>query len=216
MNAIKIMEKPAGVPLRTANGHETPIAGFEVGTGLIAYDPDMAKTTDRRLGCMVLASFGLSNSRIASNLFLTANTVKTHLVGGSSNEGIPNHRAQFSRHFFDSGIFRLLKPGEIDLRPAERKVVKQVYEDKTNEQIGKTLYLAAETVKVHVQNIGKRTGWQGREQIMLAAIVSREVGNYPIYNIDLSESTSWTPEGGLIVPEPIVPTPRQEMIHERN
>lgn len=213
---VKIIRKPNGAPIETANNHATPVAGFEINGGVIAFDPDMSNVTDRQLGCLVMASFGFSNSEIGSNLFLTENTIKTTVANGAEKEGIENQRATFARHFFDTGVFRLVKPGQsLRLTEIRRQIIKLASLGKTNNEIATDIHRDPETIKTTLSAISRRTGLRGREQMIVGALVSREIGDYPLYDINLSQPTSWTENGGLIVPEPRVPTP-QEAIHERN
>jgi DNA-binding CsgD family transcriptional regulator len=216
-NAIKIIRKPAGVPVRTAAGHKTSIAGFEIGGGKLGFDPDMGNFTDVELGCFMLASFGLNSKVIGSKLYISEHTVKTNFRRATGREHIPNQRAGFARHFLDKGIFRLIEPAEsLCLSAREYEVVEEISHGKTNGEVAETLGIAENTIKSHVARISARGPWRGREQISLLALAAQDIGPYALQAINLASPDSWTPEGGLIVPEPIVPMPRQEMIHERN
>lgn len=214
---IRVIKKPDGVPAKTATRRETPIAGFEIMGGIIAYDPDMSPATNRQLGCLVMASLGFSNRQIGKSLFISENTVKTHIGNGAEREHIDNQRSTFARHFFDTGVFRLVRPAEsLRLSPTKRKIANLASLGKSNDEIATDTTGDPERVGVHLRNITRRTGLHGREQIIIGALVSQEIGDYALHAINLSSPDTWAPDGGLIIPEPRAATPQQEVVYARN
>lgn len=217
MREINVVKKPNGVPRHTAQGHTTSIAGFRIGVGEIAFDPDAGNFSDSELHCLVLASLGMDNGKIAKKLTMSIHTVKTHLRRAGENKGIVSQRVGYARHFFDIGVFKLTKPGEsLQLTKAERPVVEEISKGKTNGEAGSAIGIVEATAKSHIARLATRTNLQGREQIVLHALVARDIGHYALYDINLTDPTAWTPDGGLIVPEPQVPLQREEMMYERS
>lgn len=217
MSEIKVIKKPQGVSRETPQGHITSIAGFQIGTGEVAFDPDAGSFTDRELSCIMLASFGMGNAEIGQKLIMSSHTVKTHLKRSVDNRGMVGQRAGYARRLFDLGIFKLTKPGEsLYLTDAEHRVMEEVSTGKTNIEAGTVIGIAPSTVKSHIGRVTTRANVQGREQASLRALVAQDIGRQALYGIDLSSPDSWTPQGGLIVPEPEIPVPRGEMIYERN
>lgn len=59
---------------------------------------------------------------------------------------------------------------EVTLTPRELDVLKQVARGATNKEIGKSLFISAETVKEHIQNILRKIGVSDRTQAAIWAV----------------------------------------------
>ncbi len=61
---------------------------------------------------------------------------------------------------------RQQKPGLEQLTPAERRILKQIAEDKTSKEIADALGISARTVETHRQNISNKLGLSGSHSLL--------------------------------------------------
>ena len=58
------------------------------------------------------------------------------------------------------------KPGLVQLTPAERRILKQIAEDKTSKEIADLLGISVRTVETHRQNISTKLGLSGSHSLL--------------------------------------------------
>lgn len=200
---IKVIKKAPtftyGAPQEPDYGH---IWGFQIGSGIISFHPEVSNLPLRNILIPVMASFGMTNTVIATKLHRSENTIKGFVKRDFDLLGIPARRRGIARHFFESGIYQLEEYGEsLDLTAAEHRVLEHMSWGKTDSEIADAIAastqeeFASATVKNHLTRIADRTGWHGMEA-PFAAIVSGDIGNYALRG----EAEIETPSD-LVIPE---------------
>ena len=66
----------------------------------------------------------------------------------------------------ETAILRKEKPGLDQLTPAERRILKQIAEDKTSKEIADALTISVRTVETHRQNISTKLGLSGSHSLL--------------------------------------------------
>lgn len=144
--------------------------------GEIAVGGFIAVPTIQSVKCGVLATTGLNNSEIGEVLFLSEDTVKTHLRRFFARYEVHDREA-VARKMFASGFFTIARHcEELKLSAGEWDVIDCITLGMTNKEIGEQLDISHLTVKSHLTRIArKNNGMGGREQLALNALLSSQI-----------------------------------------
>lgn len=153
----------------------------------ILFDTAIIEVREKRFGgtqstkCAILASLGFSNKQIASQLYLSEDTIKTHVRRFMSNSGMTKRaRSAIAPFMIDSGYYTVEKAGS---RPCystrQRQIADLLISEPDNAAIGKKLNLSEDTVKTHLSRMFALTGTTSRAQIILIDLLSKKETSKP-------------------------------------
>ncbi|HKR81593.1 MAG TPA: hypothetical protein VJR27_01175 [Candidatus Saccharimonadales bacterium] len=155
------------------------LASVTVGTGEIALHPEKCELEDRQLRCTFLAALGLTDLQIGNALYMSKDSVKKHLRQGMDALEIAHNRLTLARYFLDRGPFEVTKRGvDLGMTGIEKEIVDTVSRGSTLEASAQQRDRARSTVKTQLAYIAERSGWHTRGKIVLASLVSGEIGEY--------------------------------------
>lgn len=107
---------------------------------------------------LALVAQGLTNGAIAAELGISKTTFKTHHNSIASKLGV-RERTEMVRDVYHLGgqiPFRVIKAYRLSER--QEQIGRMIAEGRTNEEIGKTLYLTVNSVKTHVRKLMRKLG----------------------------------------------------------
>lgn len=151
------------------------IERIQLKIGSIAVCGPADAPTGQREKCAVLASLGLSNGEIGAALYLSEDTIKTHLRRAFATYDITN-RANIALTFFNNGLYQVINDGPgLELSDTEWLIVDLITKGMENVEIGTALDLSPLTVKSHIARIAKKNSIRGREEIALRALIGNQI-----------------------------------------
>lgn len=180
-------------PLGQQTGHPSQlndpvrIRHFKFGTALICVDSPLGQPTPQPHKCAILASLGLSNYEIQHKLYITEDTVKSHLKTFFSAHNLSS-RAHLTSYFLATKYFVVEHYGDpLEATEREQEIIGYISQGLGNADIATKTGLAEDTVKSHTRKISRKTGLHGREKITLAALTSRPKGSEGADNLPAQE-----------------------------
>lgn len=105
---------------------------------------------------LALIAQGLSNDAVATELGIGKATFKAHHKSIASKLGV-RERTEMVREVYDLGgqiPFRVIAAYRLSER--QEQIGRMIAEGRTNEEIGRTLYLTLNSVKTHVRNLMRK------------------------------------------------------------
>lgn len=190
-----IQEKPRiGIPVEDAHEVRTvKITEIAVGTGRIAVDMDRSGMPQSRTRVALLASLSLSGEQIEGLLGKDDGGADNALAYVYNKYGM-HSRTGIARCFFDLGVYTVTKAcAPLNLTPREHSMVTYLSYGQTNREIASQFDKHYKTITNWLNAITKETGWQGREQIALASMVSGEVGPFVADGMEKMRAAMHTP-----------------------
>lgn len=131
--------------------------------------------SERQTSYCVLAMLGFENDDIAEKMARSFHTVKDQ-VGRSCDRLNIDSRGGIARVLLKNGIVKIDRSGQsLGLTKAELPVVDGLTRGLSNSQIGSELGRSQYTAKSHIAKITRKTQWNSRQLIGLAAMVSGEI-----------------------------------------
>lgn len=138
------------------------IAGLAIELALCAIGPPLPKFSppkERQTQCIELASLGFANGEIARGLFISHQTVKSHLREAYENVGARNINNAIYR-FFEEGVLQPRKGGYSskakDLSAGELLSLKQVARGLSNPEMAEERGIGVETIKSQMRAVLKK------------------------------------------------------------
>lgn len=154
---------------------------IRMGIGKIAVDTQASPFDERMTHVALFAALGLTNQEIMPHLKpATEATIKTDITFILSSLGTET-RCGIARHLFEEGVFvRAAAAKHVAIQPADDNILDLISYGKTNSEVSDLLERPESNIKKRLVHITEKSLWRGREQIVLAALLSGEIGNFPL------------------------------------
>lgn len=154
---------------------------IRMGVGRIAVDTQAGQFSERMTHIAVFAAMGLTNKQILPHLrSATESTIKTDMRLILATLGIET-RCGIARHLFTDGVFiRTVAARRVALQPTDDNILDFISHGKTNKETSELLDHSESNIKKRLVRMTEKSLWQGREQLVLAALTAGEIGNFPL------------------------------------
>jgi len=175
---------------------QSDITAFVFGDARVQVNRESWDVMSHQSTCAVLATLGMTSIEMARKTEKSEYAVKKSLRKVlDSFQAKSRKRSIMAAIMFDRDIYKIARNGTpLDISPAETDVVNLMDQELTNRGIAKKLGKSESTVRDQIVSIGEKTGWRSREIIVLAALLSGQIGNYALEASDVeveSEEYSW-------------------------
>jgi DNA-binding CsgD family transcriptional regulator len=162
------------------------ISNIEFGEEKIHVQKPDSTYTDSEFAVAVLATLGLEAKEIAAVTYNGAATVRTQTnsVLAKTHDEITWPKftsAGLARYFFTEGIYAFDHDSPahpLDMRPAEARAIEQVSFGKTDPIAGEDMGLGRQTISTQLKAAAVRNHFNGRNQLVLASILSGQTSVY--------------------------------------
>lgn len=148
-------ESPVNQAAGTASGEWKPPSAAFQGT----LRPQIEKGLSfREQEILALVAQGLTNGEIAVELGIGASMFKTHHASIASKLGVRERTEMVRDVYHLGGQIPLHVVTAYRLSERQEQIGRMIAEGRTNEQIGRTLYLTVDTVKTHIRGLLRKLG----------------------------------------------------------
>lgn len=127
--------------------------------------------------CAILASLGLSNKELGDFLYITEDTVKTHIRQFYEAHCIDS-RVGLAKFFFTNGFFNVHSETEVELpdyNTREQEILLLLADGMSNREIGSSLFLAEDTVKTYLRSSMTKSRLRTREKLALSLFIRGQI-----------------------------------------
>ena len=175
-------------------GHDIRFANlthFVMDTAQVTINPESTDLSHDDFLKALLASLGVPAKQSHKLLWMSVGGLKNGLdriydkVGASNQQGI-------ARYMFESEAFTISKnaAAPLPISPKVEKTLTVVSFGKTSEEATDTLGIpSSRTIDSQLQRASDKTGWRGREKLILAAFVHGNIGDFAMRNTSISPET---------------------------
>jgi DNA-binding CsgD family transcriptional regulator len=169
------------------NLHQADIIGITVGKNEINVDLEASELHDLNLVQVAFfGSLGYSTEQIAGALFLSAEATKSRALRLHKAVGSIGKSA-YAKYLFETGVYvaNTAEPVLLDLAPRQREIIDHASYGEGYKQIADELSISPLTVKSQILKATARTGWVGRNELILAAFASGDIGEYAAQSAEI-------------------------------
>lgn len=159
---------------------QADITGIAIGKNRIDVDLEASELDTLDLAHVAfLGSLGFSTEEMAETLFISSEGAKSRVRRLHRAAGVVGKSA-YAKYLFETGVFIVdtAQTEPLNLAPRQREITAHASLGETNRQIGDALHISSLTVKSQLLKASNRTGWIGREELILAAFASGDIGEY--------------------------------------
>lgn len=175
------------------------ITGITVGNNKVSVDLEASELESMDLAHVAfLGSLGFTTKEMAKTLFLGSEAIKSRATRLHQTAGLIGKSA-YARYLFETGVFVVdaAQPEPLDLALRQREITEHASFGETNKEIGDALHISDLTVKSQLLKAGRRTGWIGREELILAAFASGDIGEYAARSAEILAQASHIEETNI-------------------
>jgi DNA-binding CsgD family transcriptional regulator len=151
-----------------------PYWGFRFLEGTVLIEDGIAALTERENVCLMLGILGQTKSEMIQSMSLSDSTVTKELGNVRGKLGV-KERTAFLGSAAAHNYLSVDDYGSKDLFPVsdtELEILACLASDTSNKEAAKVLHLTPETIDYHLNKLGHRVGFKGKELLVVGAFMT--------------------------------------------